>query len=83
MENTYFGNLKTKLIVGCGRVNDCTDDKDMNRNHVNYGMVAAFASVVRDMGHDVDISLWEDNGFLRIPKLKIDGQTVIEYHNGK
>ena len=83
MENTCFSSLKTKIIVGCGRVNDCADDKDANRNHVNYGMVIAFASVVRNMGHDVNIPVWEGDGFLRIPELKIDGQTVLEYHNGK
>lgn len=83
MESTYFGNLKVKLITGCGRVNDCADGKDMNRNHVNYGMVIAFASVVRDMDHKIDIPVWEDDGFLRIPELKIDGQTVLEYRNGK
>ena len=83
MESTYFGNLKTKLIMGCGRVNDCADDNDTNRNRVNYGQVTAFASVVREMGHSVDIPVWEDNGFLRIPELRIDGQTVLEYFNGK
>ena len=82
MESTYFGKIKTKIIMDCGSVNDYADRKDVNRNHVNYGRVTAWSLMLSDMGHSVEVCAWEDNGFLRIPKLKIDGQTV-EYHNGK
>lgn len=83
MKDTYFDAIKTRIIMSCGYVNDCADGKDLNRNHVNYGCAITWASVLRDMGHDVDVPVWEDVGYLRIPKLKIDGEVIVEYPNGK
>lgn len=83
MESTYFNKIKTQIVMDCGSVNDYADRKDVNRNHVNYGRVTAWSLMMCEIGHKVEVFAWEDNGFLRISALKIDGQTIIEHQNGK
>lgn len=84
MEKTYFETLKVRVYEAASRTNDCADDKDTNRNHVNYGSTTAWVWVMIDMGHKVNLPVREDdNGCLRIPFIEIDGQKYIEFHNGK
>lgn len=84
MEKTYFETLKVRVYKAAMRTNDCADDKDKNRNHVNYGEATAWTQVMEDMGHKTDLPVWEDeNGCLRIPYVEIDGEKYIEFKNGK
>jgi hypothetical protein len=83
MENkTYFNEIKTRFIKAAMRTNDNAVEKDVNRNHVNYGCCTAWAQVMRDMGHETDVPVWEDNGYLKIPFVEINGKKV-EFNNGK
>lgn len=72
MSDTYFNTIKTRIIMASSHVNDCAADKDVNRNHTNYGCAITWGRVLVDLGHKVDIPVWEDAGFLKIPKLVID-----------
>lgn len=76
-EDKAFKELKEWLDLDAHRVNYCADDKDINRNHVNYGCVITTARVLREMGHRTDIPVWEDeNGCLRIPYIIIDDEKI-------
>lgn len=82
MEKTFFEELKLRAIMAAMSVNRTAEDKDVKRNHVNYGELTAWTRLLRDMGHETDTPVWEDreaNECLKIPRLKIDGETVIEF----
>jgi|GEM_PF-848632 len=68
--------LTVQIIGAAGRVNDYAQQKDINRNHTNYGNVSGVATALRLLGHDVDYSNWEDNGYLKIGYLKIDDKKI-------
>lgn len=75
----FIEKLKVHTIMSASHTNQCADDKDINRNHVNYGSVTAYARILSELGHEVDVPVWEDEKrCLRIPKLKIDGK-VLEF----
>lgn len=75
MKETIFSTIKTAIITSARQVNDCARGGDVNRNRVNYGSVIAYASVLRDMGHNVDVAVWEDGGLLKIPKITVGPET--------
>lgn len=68
--------LTVQIIGAAGRVNDYAKQGDINRNHTNYGDVSGVASALRLLGHDIDYSNWEDNGYLKIGYLKIDDKKI-------
>lgn len=37
MKDTYFDNLKVRLFTDCSNVNSYEEQKDLERNRVNYG----------------------------------------------
>lgn len=83
MKELYFEEVKERLLISVIAVNDYADQKDKNRNRVNYGSAIAWSHILRDFGHSNGISVWEDgNGCLRIPRITIDGKVVAEFHNG-
>lgn len=84
MANTaYFNEIKTRFIKAASWTNDNAESKDANRNHVNYGCCTAWETVLRDMGHETKVPVWEDNGLLKIPFLEIDGVKIIEFEKAK
>jgi len=83
MKENYFDTLKVRLFQAVDNVNRCADEKDCNRNHVNYGSATSIARVMVDFGHDVDLPVWDDGGFLRIPKIVIDGKVWIDYEKNQ
>lgn len=79
MKELYFNELKVRLYGSVSGVNDCAKVKDLNRNHVNYGSAIEIARFMRDFGHNVDLPVYEDEGFLKITKIRIDGKVWIEF----
>ena len=71
-----FEKLKNNLISSAGNVNRTAADKDSNRNRVNYGCASAYASVLRELGNEIDIACWEDSGYLKIEKIVFDGDVI-------
>lgn len=82
MKNLYIDKLKVDLYRSASNANNCADQKDSNRNHVNYGSANALAMVLRDFGCEVNLPVWEDNGYLKIPFIQVD-DFRIDFHNGK
>ena len=75
----YYKKIEYRYLMSACLVNNNATCGDINRNHVNYGLCTAWAGVLDDMGHEVETSVYEKNGFLRIPYLKVDGKKLIEF----
>lgn len=79
MNDTYFDSLKVRLYTDCERVNDYEKQKDLERNRVNYGCAISWTQVMQDFGHEVDFHVYENDGFLRVVKIIIDGDVFIDF----
>lgn len=75
----YYKKIEYRYLMSACLVNNNAACGDINRNHVNYGSCTAWAGVLDDMGHEVETPVYEKNGFLRIPYLKVDGKKLIEF----
>lgn len=82
MKNLYIDKLKVDFYQNASNVNLCAEQKDVNRNHTNYGSATTIAMVLTDFGCNVKLPVWEDNGYLKIPYIQVD-DWKIEFHNGK
>lgn len=78
MEN-YYKEIEYRFMMAAALTNNNATCCDVNRNHVNYGSCTAWGRVLDDMGHEVETPVYEKNGFLRIPYLKVDGKKLIEF----
>lgn len=76
MENMLLDEIKMDLLQSARRTNRNADLGDINCNHANYGATTAYAHILRLLGIKVDVPAYKDNGFLRIPEIKIDTDTI-------
>lgn len=72
MKESYFEEIRMRFIGTAIATNDYAMDKDVIRNRVSYGRCISWGQVLRDMGHKINISVWEDDGVLKIPFFIID-----------
>lgn len=79
MAKKYFEIVKERFIMAAVGVNDCVRYEDMKRNRVNYGECITWGRVIEDVGHKVDVPVYEENGYLKIPRLRVDGETIAEF----
>lgn len=82
MNNLYIESLKVEFFQSASYVNDYAEQKDIKRNHVNYGSATTLAGILSDFGCKVKLPVWEDDGYLKIPFIQVD-DWKIEFHNGK
>lgn len=82
MNNLYVEKLKVDFYKSASNVNDYAELMDNNRNHVNYGSASTLAAILADFGCKVNLPVWEDNGYLKIPFIQVD-DWKIEFHNGR
>lgn len=75
----YYKEIEYRFVMAAALTNNNATCGDVNRNHVNYGACTACARVLDDMGHETEVPVYEENGFLRIPYLKVDGKETIEF----
>lgn len=75
----YYKEIEYRFMSSAALVNNNATCGDINRNHVNYGSCTAWARVLDDMGHEIETPVYEKDGFLRIPYLKVDGKKIIEF----
>lgn len=75
--NYYFNEIKRRLIMDVVSVNEYAERHDLNRNRVNYGCCIAWGRMLGDMGHEVNIKMYEEDGYLRIAGFEIDGEVVM------
>ena len=83
MERSIFEEIKAEMYKAAKAVNDYADQKDLKRNCVNYGSLITWDRIIRQMGHDTNIAVWEvEGGYLRIPLVEIETYRM-EFENGK
>jgi hypothetical protein len=76
-------SLERDLIITAGRINQCADEGDMERNLINYGEVLHIEAVLTLLKINVITAVWKDRGFYRITKVTIDGKETIYPASGK
>lgn len=79
MFEKYYENL----IMAVDMMNSQAEGKDLLRNHTNYGRASVFASVLRDMGHEVDIRVYGEGDYLVSAKIIVDGEVKVDYEKIK
>lgn len=77
-----FEEIKMEMYKAAEAVNHYADRKDLKRNRVNYGCLITWDRIIRQMGHDTNIAVWEDGDYLRIPFVEIETYRK-EFKNGK
>lgn len=77
-----FEEIKMEMYKTAEAVNHYADSKDLKRNRVNYGSLITWERIIREMGHDTNIAVWEDDDCLRIPFVEIETYRM-EFKNGK
>ena len=75
-EAELLDKLAADLILDALYTNGHAAKEDASRNRVNYGSAIKGAEILREMGQEADIACWEDNGYLRISKVTINGKTT-------
>jgi hypothetical protein len=75
-EEMLIEKITVDLIQAAGSVNSCANEKDLSRNRVNYGVAINCASVLNFLKQDVKLPCWDDNGFLRIEQVAINGKKI-------
>lgn len=74
---SWHEELVNRLLSSCFAVNDYAADGDVNRNHTNYGQATAWARLLVDLGHKVDmpcVSKEDNDDLLIIRYIIIDGK---------
>lgn len=79
--NTIYEKYYSALLLAVNLMNSHAEGKDLPRNHTAYGTAAAYASILRDFGHEVDICVYGDGDYLVSAKLVVDGETKIDFEN--
>lgn len=83
MERSIFEETKMEIYKAAEAVNYYADQKDLKRNRVNYGCLITWEKIIRQMGHDTNIAVWEtEDELLRIPFVEIETYRM-EFKNGK
>lgn len=75
MEETFFEKLTVKIFEHISRMNSYADEKDLCRNQTNYGSATAYADVLREFGHKVDIPAYGEDDYLRVDKFIVGDKT--------
>ena len=75
-EKKLLDKIAVELIIAAKNVNDCMEAKDINRNHVNYGMALQCEKLLNFLGQETSIACWRDGDFLKIEKLTTGNKSV-------
>lgn len=79
MKDTMYEKYYMAMFEAVERMNDQADEKDLLRNHVNYGVTTAYASVLRDFGHKIDLCVYSDGDYLISSKIIVDGEIKFDF----
>lgn len=72
--NNFYSKLRQQLYSNAEAVNYYAKEKDIKRNHANYGACIALAGVLKELGHPTSVAIYEhDEGYLLVPSIEIDG----------
>ena len=80
-KNTMYEEIFLGMYRSIDWMVQAYNRKDYDRNHVNYGSATAFASVLRSMGHEVDLRVYDKDGYLLTNSIVVDGREYDFFHN--
>lgn len=72
--------LFSKLYRALDAMMYCYTIKDVLRNHTNYGAATAYADILSELGHDVDLKVYGDGEYLITNFISIDGKDYDFFH---
>ena len=75
-----YEEIFTKLYQSVDWMVQNYNNKDVERNHRNSGSALAYATVLRSMGHEVDLRIYNANGYDLTNNIVIDGKTYDFFH---
>ena len=79
MKDSMYEKYLSQLIATVIMMNEQAAEEDLLRNRVNYGAATAYASVISDFGHSIDICVYGDGDFLISAKIVIDGEIMSDF----
>lgn len=74
--NKVIRELGNAAINAARWMNANYDDRDLNRNRVNYGVMTQALSTLRALGYDAGDATWGEGGFLICEEITISGRVV-------
>ena len=75
-EKALIEKLTVDLFMAAGRVNEAAKNKDFDTNRTNYGAASKCVNILMYLGQAVDFPCWEDDGFLKIPKVVVNDKSI-------
>lgn len=76
----YSEEIFVKMYRAVDRMVRDYDANDKARNLRNAGAASAYAIVLREMGHEVDLRIYNADGYDLTDKIIVDGKTYDFFH---
>lgn len=82
MNDTYelFDMVFTKMYQAVDWMVDCYNRKDLARNYRNSGTASGCASVLRSLGYEVDLRIYNKDGYDLTDRIVVEGKTFDFFH---
>lgn len=77
---TLYETIFSRLYNSVDQMVENRKVQDNERNHVCYGAAVAYAVVLREMGHAVELGVYEKEGYLLTDKITVDGKGFDFFH---
>lgn len=81
MKNEMYEMIFTKMYQAVDWMVSNYNKQDIERNHRNSGSASAFASVLRSMGHNVDLRVYNQDGYDLTNAIIVNGKQYDFFHN--
>ena len=79
-KGTMYEKLFFKLYNAVDYMMKAYEQKDTLRNYTNYGAATAYASILMELGHEVDLRVYGEGEFLITDKIVINGKEYDFFH---
>lgn len=79
-KNTMYEEIFCGLYQSIDWMVASYNNKDYERNHVNYGSATAYAKILISMGHKVSLKVYGKEGYLLTDSIEVDGTTYDFFH---
>ncbi len=79
-KETLYEKVFVKLYNAIDYMLVAYKNQDINRNHTNYGAATAYASVLAEMGYEVDLRVYGDGDYLITDRVKIGDKEYDFFH---
>ncbi len=72
--------LKSKLLKSTKWTNEYADGQDVKRNSINYGAAIICSELLKELGYEVFMPVWNDNKYIRVGKIEIMSSKKCYFH---